>query len=304
VEEGRIDLRIGASFLAATASHVADCPDLGPECDGPVRPVPFNHHVDLVTSDISLDAAYGLTSFFALEARFAVRIVDITPSYTELDGRPKAVPNDPHHHDVTIVGPTDPWLIGRVAAVLGDVRTTARFGLTFPLGGTEPNPYTAERRGQYHEHTQLGTGTVVPIVGLGVAYDTGPVDLDFSALGFFNFAENDEGYRAPTRVFGSLRGTVPLLDGDLRPWASVDLSTQTGERWAGAPGLEGDDARAEILVGAGVSWTFLAPWQVQLGARARVARLTDAASFDYPGILDFGISTHFGGESGKPRPRR
>ena len=290
---GRIDLRLGVSMLAATSRHVADCPDLGPECAGPLKPTPFNHQVDLVTSDVSLDVAYGVTEWLAFEARLALRLVDLTPTYTELDRRPKSVPDDPHHHDVTLAGPTDPWLVLRFASAFGDLRTAARVGVTLPIGGTEPNPYELGARGEYHEHTQLGTGTFVPIVGAGVSYTLDPVELDLSALGFFSLYENREGFRAPSRMFLSLRATVPLLDGALRPYVALDLARQAGERWDGAPGLEGDDERTELLLGGGLAWTFADPWQAQIGVRGRLAKLTDAAGFDYPGILDLGLSTHF-----------
>jgi len=73
----------------------------------------------------------------------------------------------------------------------------------------------------------------------------------------------------------------------------VDMPHETEELWNGAPGLEGSNVRTEILVGAGFSWRFAPPWAAEVGFRARVAQLTDAASFDYPGILEFGLATEF-----------
>lgn len=293
VNPGRLDLRLGYSMLFATTSHVAECPDLGPQCASPTPPVPYNHHVDLFMSEVSLDGSYGITSWLAVEARLALRIVDVTPTYSELDGTPKLVPDDIHHHDQTLVGPSDPWLVLRVGAASGKLVTGARLGVTLPIGNTEPDPYALGARGEYHEHTQLGTGTFVPIVGAGVSYTLDPVELDLSALGFFSLYENREGFRAPSRMFLSLRATVPLLDGALRPYVALDLARQAGERWDGAPGLEGDDERTELLLGGGLAWTFADPWQAQIGVRGRLAKLTDAAGFDYPGILDLGLSTHF-----------
>ena len=214
-------------------------------------------------SDIALDASYGLAPWLAAEVHFAVRIVDLTPSYTEVDGRPKLVPNDPHHHNVTLAGPTDPWLLLRAASAAGKLVTSARIGLTLPIGVTEPNPYTLGALGKYHEHTQLGTGTMMPIAGIGLSLQLDPIELNLSALGLFSIYENDQGYRAPSRLLPSLRATWPLLSGTLRPYVAIDLPGSTGERWDGLPGLEGDgQGRAELLAGGGLAWRFLDPWQL------------------------------------------
>jgi hypothetical protein len=293
VEPGRLDLRLGTSTLFATSSHLAECPDLGPECNGPVAPVPYNHHVDLFMTEVSIDAAYGVTSWLAAEARFGLRVVDISPSYTEVDGTAKSVPDDIHHHDETLVGPSDPWLVARLGAAKGKLVTSARFGLSFPIGRTEPDPYKLGAEGKSHEHSQFGTGTFVPIVGLGLSYLGDPVEVSFTALGLFSVYENEHGFRAPSRFFFGLRATLPLADGALRPFVAVDLPHETEELWGGAPGLEGSNVRTDLLAGAGVAWRFADPWSLELGFRARIAQLTDAASFDYPGVLQLGLSTSF-----------
>ena len=302
MQEGRFDVRLGFSFLSADTEHVATCPDLGPECASVPPPVPYNHHVELTTTEVSLDAGYAFTPGFAVDIRFPVRIVDIKPTYTELDGSPKLVPDDIHHHDVTIVGVADPWLMGRIGAAVSDFRAVGRFGVSIPLGGTEPDPYALGRQGLYHEHTQLGTGTFMPILGIGLAYDGEDIEIDLSALAIFGLYENGEGFRPPTRAFPSLRVTVPFLDDTLRPFATADLPVQGGERWQGAPGEEGDDGRAEILVGGGIAWRFITPFEVSASFRGRVAQLTDTATFDYPGILDVSLSAWIGGEPKKPSP--
>ena len=280
-------------MLFATTSHVAECPDLGPECKDPVAPTPYRHHVDLFMSEVSLDASYGLAPWLAAELRLALRIVDVNPTYSELDGTPKEVPNDIHHHDETLVGPSDPWLVLRFGAAKGKLVTGARLGVTLPVGRTEPDPYALGAEGKSHEHIQFGTGTFVPIVGLGLSYAIDPVELSLSATGLFSVYENGEGFRAPSRMFGSVRGTLPFADGAFRPYLSVDVTHETEELWHGGMGLEGSNVRTEILVGGGISWRFAAPWQADIGIRARVAQLTDAASFDYPGVLSFGLSTSF-----------
>ena len=280
-------------MLVASTRHVEDCPDLGPACAQKPGPTPYVHHVDLFASELGLDASYGIAPWLALEARLGLRIVKITPTYSELDGTPKSVPNDIHHHDETLVGPTDPWLVVRTGGALGKLVTAARLGVTLPLGRTEPDPYVLAAAGQSHEHIQFGTGTVVPIVGGGLAYRAAPVELSLSALAFFSLYANDKGFRAPSRWLLSTRATLPLGGGAFRPYVAADLTHEGRETWHGAPGSE-STTRTDLLLGGGVSWEFAPPWSVDLGLRARTLHAASGATFDYPGILQLGLSTHFG----------
>jgi hypothetical protein len=293
-------------MLVGTASHLATCPDLGPQCRGPTPPAPYYHHVSLFTAEIALDAAYGLAPWLAVEARLPLRIVKTRPTYTSLEGAPMSVPDDIHHHDETLAGPADPWLVLRLGGARGKLTTAARLGVSLPAGKTQPDPYVLAAQGQWHEHTQLGSGTVMPLVGLGLAYAFERVELSASALGIWSLYENGHRYRAPSQFFFSVRATAPFLDGALRPYVAVDLPHQTDELWSGAIGGEGPTARTELLLGGGLRWAFHAPWSVDLGLRARVAHFTGAATFDYPGLLQLGLATWFdlppaaGGRSSSP----
>src|ERR1041384_1864779 len=154
-----------------TVSHVAECPDLGPECfSGGPPPTPYYHHVDQLIAEAVLDASIGITSWFAFDARWSLRIADVNPSYSELDGTPKSVPNDIHHHDETHVDLTDPYVLARFAGTSGNFVSVSPVGVSLPAGRTEPGPYVLGRQGKRHEHLQAGTGTFVPIVGFGMAY--------------------------------------------------------------------------------------------------------------------------------------
>ncbi|MEZ4298815.1 MAG: transporter [Polyangiaceae bacterium] len=255
--------------------------------------MPYYHHVALLASDTSLDASYGLLPWLAVEGRFTLRVVDTTPTYSELDGSPKLVPDDIHHHDRTLVGPGDPWLVARFAGQYSGLSAAARLGVSLPVGLTRPDPYAAGARGESHEHTQLGTGTVVPIVGLGLSYRVEPIVISASGLAFFSAYENEHGFRAPTRYFASVRATWPLLDGKLSPYVAADLSGEGEEIWHGSPGLEGSNVRADLLLGGGLAWQFAPDWQVELNSRGRAARFTGARGFDYPGVAQVAVSTHF-----------
>lgn len=290
VEPGRLDVRLSISALGGSAEHLAECPDLGPSCAESPPPIPYHHHVALLMSDVMADISYGLSPWMAVDARVGMRIVDTTPTYREQDGTPKLVPDDIHHHDRTIVGPSDPWLMARFGGVWGKFNTAARLGVTFPLGRTEPDPFRLGAEGKWHEHTQLGTGTFVPIVGIGASYAAESFEISASALGFFSLYENSEGFRAPSRMFGGARVAFPVLGKKLRPYASVDLAHESTEIWHGAYGLEGFNARTDLLMGAGAIWDFSEAWKVELSVKAWVHRFSSAPSFDYPGLAQVSIS--------------
>lgn len=280
-------------------SHVADCPDLGPECfEGGPRPTPYNHHIDQLMAETIFNVGLGITPWLGIDTRWSLRIADVNPTYSELDGTPKEVPNDIHHHDETLVDVTDPWLLFRLASVQGNFVGMMRLGATFPLGRTEPDPYALGRDGKWHQHLQAGTGTVVPVFGLGLGYVIGPgtntpVTLGLSGLGFFNSYENDEGFRAPVRLYASHRVAISFLSGTLTPFAEAMLAHEGEELWHGEVGLEGSNIRTEVYVGGGIEWRFYEQWAVDLTTRARVATLTDAPTFTSYGLFSLGFSTSF-----------
>jgi hypothetical protein len=252
--------------------------------------VPYHHHVALWNSEVTADVSYGLTPAFAIEARLSLRIVDTTPTYTEIDGTAKLVPNDIHHHDRTMVGPGDPWLVLRAGGVTGKLKTAARIGVTFPVGRTEPDPYQLAAQGKWHEHIMLGTGTFMPIVGIGLSYPAGPVELSASALGLFSVYENADGFRAPTRIFGGLRAGYNITSIKLTPNIAVDLAHESAEMWHGAYALEGFNARTDVLAGVGATWEFAPLWKAEANLKARILRLTDAPAFNYPGLVQLALT--------------
>ncbi len=280
--------------MPMSVSHVAECPDLGPECfGGGPRPTPYNHHVDQVMAETVLDISIGITPNLAIDARWSLRVVDVSPTYSELDGTPKQVPDDIHHHDETLVDLTDPWLLARVGAVHGRLVSVARLGVSLPVGRTEPDPYALGREGKSHQHLQAGTGTVVPIVGFGLAYTVAPVTVGLGGIGFFNLTEADNGFRAPVRMYASHRVSVALLEGLITPFADVSLAHEGEEYWQGEVGLEGSNVRTEVYLGGGLGWRFAETWGVEGTVRARVATLTDAASFTQYGLFSLALSKRF-----------
>lgn len=285
--------------MPLTVSHVAECPDLGPECShAGMHPVPYNHHIDELIAETAFTASLGVLPWLAVDTRWSMRIADVNPTYSELDGTPKEVPNDIHHHDETLVDVSDPWLMARLATVQGNFVGVFRLGASFPLGRTEPDPYALGQQGKTHQHLQAGTGTVVPIVGFNMAEviapeSNVPVTIGLGGIGFFNADENDEGFRAPVRLYLSHRVAASFMKRALTPFAEVTLAHETEEYWQGAVGLEGSNIRTEVYVGGGLEWRFYDEWAVELTTRGRVASLTDAPAFKSLGQFSLALSTSF-----------
>jgi hypothetical protein len=272
--------------------HVEGCPDIGPQCASRPQPTPYVHHVELQTEETDLDATYGIARWLAVELRFPLRVVHENPTYFALDGTPLGNVNDTHHRRETLVGPGDPWLVARVGAAAGRFVTAARVGVTVPLGSTVPDPYVLGREGLPHEHIQFGTGTVVPVVGGGIAWDADWVQLSLAAMAFFNLYADGYGYRAPSHWFLSTRATVPILAGTLRPYLGGDLVHEGREVWQGLYGEE-SYALTDLLLGGGLAWRFAAPWSVEASVRFPVVHETQGANYGYPALFQLGFGTSF-----------
>jgi hypothetical protein len=284
--------------LPLSASHIEGCPDLGPECAHTPPPTPYWHYVSEVIAETSLDARLAITSAFAVETRWALRVVDENPTYAELDGTPKSVPGEIHHHDETLVDVTDPWLLGVLAGGFEGFNAVGRLGLSLPVGRTEPDPYALGRAGKSHEHIQAGTGTVVPIVGFDFAYtfarsSVAPFTLGLQGMGLFNLYANGEGYQAATRLEAGIHASVSLLDRRLTPGVTLDLSHDSEEFWGGAIGGEGSMIRTELFLGGSLAWRFYDRWWMAGAASGRIAALTDAPTFESAGTFSFSIGTTF-----------
>lgn len=289
---GRLELHLSAFYLDALTVHEEDCPDIGPQCARTPPPSPYIHHVELQSEETDLDAAYGLTPWLAAEIRLPLRVVHEHPTYFTLAGQQMVGFTDIHHREETLVGPGDPWLVARVGASTGRLVTAARIGVTVPLGSTVPDPYILGREGLPHEHIQFGTGTVVPIVGGGLAYDADWGQLSLSAMGFFSLYADGYGYRAPSHWFVSARGTLPLLGGALRPYVATDVVHTGREIWQGLYGEESYTI-TDLLIGGGLAWRFAPPWTLEAGVRFPVVHDTQGASYDYPALFQLAVGTSF-----------
>jgi hypothetical protein len=187
---------LDGGWSTLTTSHVAECPDVAPECAVLFIP-PHEHHARVGLAHYELSAQYGLGENVQLSLRVPYDVKAMQIRYTTLDGAPFTPPyGDIHHRTETLRGAGDPSLaidVARGSFIFGG-------GLSFPLGRIEADPIDLGRRGLTHEHMQFGTGTVQPILAAQWRHArwtaNGEARLTLYA--------NREGYRSPHTLVWSV----------------------------------------------------------------------------------------------------
>jgi hypothetical protein len=235
---------LGATYLDTV--HQAGCADLATCEEMPAQPT-YLHHQKLYPAELRAVGELGITRSLGLELQVPFRVVSTTIQYSTPDGQPYA-PLDPgiHHRDETLAGISDPWLLGRWAAKLGDFLLVVRAGVSVPLGRTEPNPFVLGDEGIRHEHIQFGTGTFDPVGGFQVARAVGTVQLAAYGQGQASLYENKYGFRGPSRFFGGVQAAT-LLFAKITGGLGTDLLFEGAERWDGQIQQDGNLGRTEIL---------------------------------------------------------
>jgi hypothetical protein len=255
--EGPLDdgaVRLGAALTGTTVHvvHEAGCRDTSSCREVPIQPTYF-HDQRLYPLELRLVGEYGLSKTFGIEAQIPFRSVTSTIEYTDAAGA-HYQPLDPgiHHRNETIFGVADPWLLLRIGTMVQNWWFAARPGVSIPLGRTEENPFALGDRGLRHQHIQLGSGTIDPVVIIEASRAFEAVQLQFFAQGQAALYENGNGYRAPWRVYGggSLgRKLVSDLSGSL----GLEASHEAAEKWDGEVRQDGNLGRTELLVAATLS---------------------------------------------------
>ncbi|MFP6685938.1 MAG: hypothetical protein VB934_14570, partial [Polyangiaceae bacterium] len=241
------------------------------------------------------DLAYGLSSWLAIETRLRLGVVAIEATFTELDGSERTGPETGsiHHRTEVLVGPRDPWLMMRVGGKVGRFLSQARIGLTLPAGHTEPNPYALGRQGEVHQHVQFGSGTFRPLIGASLRHGWDPVSVSLGAVSVLSLYENSHGFRAPTRLGSNVTVELSLLDGRLVPEAKFVFAYEGAGLWDGRNGNEPEFARSVMLAGLGATYRFSDAWRASASVLARIAEVSDSASFDTPGQLSLTLARSF-----------
>lgn len=273
------------------SSHVAECPDLGPEC-ATGQPTPYNHVLRSWAYGATLDAQYGLTRWLTVAVSIPVRAVTTTVKYTDLSGRPHdPSPPDPHHENRTLTGLGDPLALASIGRAFGRVGFAIRGGAMLPLGRTlDEDPFHAGHLGREHEHVQFGSGTVRPVIGTALGLDLGRVGVDAWSLGILSLATNRIGYKPGQRLITGGRVSSALGTRG-RYGLGLEVWRETAETWSGLAMQDGNQGRTDVLALLTARYPLAAGVGVFTLVRVPLYVHAVGAQLAYPVHVQLGIAT-------------
>ena len=207
-----------------------------------------------------------------------------------------------HHRNEVLTGIADPWLLGRVAIRVPGITLSARLGTTVPLGSTVSDPFALGDMGIPHEHTQFGTGTFDPIVGLEGYGTLRGVTVDAYALTVQSLYANSHGYQAGNRYVAGLGAASDLGTHDWRFRTTLERLSETAESWHGTVYTsEGNIGRTDVLVGLEATYRIDEDWHAALAVKIPAYTHVVGGQLDVPLYVSLTIGTHV--HLWKPRAR-
>lgn len=289
-------LRWGAN-ATATAVHVvheAGCRDPTSCSEVPVQPE-YLHDQRLYPVELRLLGEYGVTRALGVELQIPFRAVRTTIDYSTPEGAPYQ-PLDPgvHHRNEVVAGPADPWVLLRFSTGIDRTFLAVRPGVSLPAGSTEPDPFAAGDRGERHQHIQLGSGTVDPLLVLEVSTRGDAWSFQAFAQGTAPLYANRHGYQAPWRAAGGATVGYPVLT-HLRALGGIEAFHEAPERWGGTVRQDGSLGRTELLAALGATLTIDRS-ELSLSVRLPVVRHIvqgeePPGELSSPAVLGLGVTT-------------
>ncbi|MGE0548245.1 MAG: TlpA family protein disulfide reductase [Kofleriaceae bacterium] len=259
------------------------------------------HDQTMLITEGRLALDVGLTKRFAASLMVPVRVISTSIRYLdEMGSEVSLVRSGIHHRNETLVGIADPLVLGAFTSVFGPVRLTARAGASVPLGRTEEDPFVLGDMGQPHQHIQMGTGTVAPVVALEVARAAGAWRFGGFAFTQQVFYENAKGFQAGDRYAAGFDvrrriGTSWSVRG------GAELQAETAERWRGVVHTDdGNRGRLDVILGAGGSWAASERLSFELGLKVPVVTHVVGGQLSMPVIAEVGASWSFGAPAEPP----
>ncbi|MEO8548511.1 MAG: cupredoxin domain-containing protein [Kofleriaceae bacterium] len=227
------------------------------------------HDQSIVNAEARLVADLGVTSWLGVGLVLPYRVFHTTIRYLDPSGNQVAIENPfIHHHNETLTGVGDPWLLARVARTIGGFVVGVRGGVALPFGRTEPDPFVLGDLGLPHEHSQFGSGTFEPFVGLDVARAIGGARIDAFALSIQSLYDDSYGYRAGDRYAGGVGAASALGTARFRFRATFEAQHETAETWSGVVhSEEGNTGRTDVLAGVEATWRVTADWHLGVAAK-------------------------------------
>ncbi|HVR69311.1 MAG TPA: hypothetical protein VMT87_00585 [Vicinamibacteria bacterium] len=249
------------------------------------------HVLDVTLSETTVSTSVGLARNLGLELVTPIRTATTRVDYEDEDRRPFS-PLDPdlHHRNETVAGAGDPWLMLHAARPGAAWTTAARLGVTVPLGSTGPTPVELGRRGESHQHIQLGTGTFDPLLGLMTGRRLGAWGVTISGLARLALYENGHGYQAGHRYLLGALADRPVS----RAWSAslaLELQREQPERWDGRlDEEEGNLGRTDLLLTLAVVRGLSGMGGLRLALSVPLVTHARGAQLDYPLIVSVGWS--------------
>ncbi len=293
---GVLSLNLSVSGGGFRNQHVQDCPDIGPACDS-MDVDPYRHDLRLRTADLTLGVRYGFAPGWAAEALLPLRVNRQRITFRTMEGAPFTPdPPDYHHTNRTLTGIADPWLLVSTGRTFGPWSLGGRAGISLPIGSTVPSPFALGEEGLPHEHVQFGSGTVEPVVSLGLARNFDGWAATMLALGRLGVATNRHGYRAGDQWLGQAFASSGLGVPNTRFSLGPTLFHETPETWEGRRQSEGNLGRTDLYAEGRAAWSP-AGWGVGLGGELRVPLWGEAtgSQFDVPVSFRISIAKTMGG---------
>lgn len=285
-----------ASGTAVHVVHPSYCPEIGPICVVRDEP-PQLHDQMFYVAELRPTLEYQLLEPLSAELQVPLRVSATTVVYRRLDGtlfEPDY--ENIHHRNETLIGVSDPWLTARFAHRIDELVVAGRAGITIPLGRTEPDPFELGEQGLPHQHVQLGTGTIIPVLGLELTRSFGPIGARAYGQAQLSLYDNDHGYRAGTRLLGGVEAGGVLI-GTLRLGATAEVFHEQPERWAGVVHQDGNLGRTDVLAGATLAFSLgdlVLTTSVKVPVFQHVVQVgPEAGQLTYPAIGSIGIQRAF-----------
>lgn len=303
---GELALALNLTTTTMHVTHAEACPDIGPICSQRAEPSQI-HDQRFYVGELRPILALGISDRFAVEAQLPFRVVNTNITFRRLDGTAfEPDYQNIHHRDETLYGFGDPWLLGRMTALVGKLGVTTRAGIALPVGTTEENPFARGRAGLPHQHIQFGTGTFAPVLALDLGTSVGPVRIGGYGQALLFVYENGNGYLAGNRFTVGAAVDYEIAK-RLRIGLGADVLNEQPERWDHVVQQDGNVGRTDVLAGGMISYA-LESFVVSVSVRVPVYQHFidaghthdgDPGQLTYPGILNLAFATTLGGE---PKP--
>ncbi len=273
----------------ATATHTASEMLVGG------TPAIVEHDQSIVNDETRIVGELGITRYLAAGLVLPFRVFDTHIRYVDpSSGQVVSIENpDLHHRNEVLTGLGDPWLLARAAMVAAGTTISLRAGVTVPLGSTVPDPFALGDMGISHEHTQFGTGTFDPVVGIDGYRAFGTVTVEAYALTVQSLYENSHGYKAGNRYAFGAGAASNLGTTRWRFRATLERMSETAESWSGVVyTTEGNIGRVDVLAGIEAGFAIDDDWRAALALKVPLYTHVVGGQVDIPAFVSLTISTH------------